>query len=309
MAHFIGQVSSISELKNVLFEALLNSGWIADGSNIMKKNNIAIQCVASGNALACRMGLGASAGSLITPSPSDFYLYAIVSSEPFLYPIKYNIHLFDKEVFLIVNWSIDKYTYLMFGQSPVSGLPGSGNWLCSTNAVTSTVSGIDYGYNSPYNTINVAYNGSLTTGPFWGRLGGGTPMADTFHIQFNGYEWTSIYGGSADFQNEPDPGVKACNGAGRIMADSQPNAWNNQSILAPVMPNISMASNKCVIIGEIINLRYIRLDNLNPEEIVTLGTDRWKVYPFYKKNAAARNNGYRAPHSGTLGYAVRYDGV
>lgn len=44
---------------------------------------------------------------------------------------------------------------------------------------------------------------------------------------------------------------------------------------------------------------------------MTYGTDRWKIYPFHRKNAAVRNGvswSTGADHSGTFAYAIRYTG-
>jgi hypothetical protein len=47
---------------------------------------------------------------------------------------------------------------------------------------------------------------------------------------------------------------------------------------------------------------------------VTIGQDRWKIYPFFKKNIQYRNGTTGASpsggtnHSGTLAMAIRHDG-
>lgn len=48
------------------------------------------------------------------------------------------------------------------------------------------------------------------------------------------------------------------------------------------------------------DLRFIRMDNYNPKDVLTLGTDQWKVFPLIRKNGATGE-----PNSGVYGYAYR----
>lgn len=93
------------------------------------------------------------------------------------------------------------------------------------------------------------------------------------------------------------------------LAARQPNAWNGEAMLLPIEPVVKRSSNKIARVGSLGHARFIRIDNIVPEDIITLGTDHWKVYPFLRKNAAVRDGGLDANHSGTFGWAVRYDGA
>jgi len=53
------------------------------------------------------------------------------------------------------------------------------------------------------------------------------------------------------------------------------------------------------------HIRYVVIANLQPEDIITLGSDRWRVYPFFRKGAAFAPAGQ---DTGYLGMAIRYDG-
>jgi len=48
------------------------------------------------------------------------------------------------------------------------------------------------------------------------------------------------------------------------------------------------------------DMRFIRLDYYNPKDILTLGTEKWKVFPVIRKNGALGE-----PNSGLYGYAYR----
>lgn len=49
-------------------------------------------------------------------------------------------------------------------------------------------------------------------------------------------------------------------------------------------------------------MRWVKLDYLSPGDILTLGTDQWRVFPVIRKNG-----GPGQPTSGTYGYAYRVD--
>lgn len=95
-----------------------------------------------------------------------------------------------------------------------------------------------------------------------------------------------------------------------------PNTWNGQAILTPIRVDFFALSNYLAYLGYIENIRHVRIDNYNLGDIITLGSDRWKVFPWIKKSTAQRDGGntgsITAPttdHSGTFGFAVRYDGA
>jgi hypothetical protein len=58
--------------------------------------------------------------------------------------------------------------------------------------------------------------------------------------------------------------------------------------------------------GYINDIRYTNIKNLSFGQVMDDGTDKWKCYPAFFKNAASLDGS--ASDSGQLGYAVRYDG-
>ena len=59
---------------------------------------------------------------------------------------------------------------------------------------------------------------------------------------------------------------------------------------------------------DLAHCRFLRIDNYQPGDIIPLGPDRWKVAPWYRKNTAQRDGGSNIQHTGTFGWAIRYDG-
>ena len=90
-----------------------------------------------------------------------------------------------------------------------------------------------------------------------------------------------------------------------------PSLFNSANVLLPIKPVAVRSSGGVTIIANPKNARYLRVDNVSPGEVISFGADKWKCFPFFKKDTAQRNGDPStsgAAHSGTFGYAVRYDG-
>src|SRR5690606_36130844 len=70
-----------------------------------------------------------------------------------------------------------------------------------------------------------------------------------------------------------------------------PNLFNESSPLIPVKAVVNRTSNGQTIAATLRNLRHVRIDNLLPGEIITLGAEQWKIYPHYRKDNNERNMG------------------
>jgi hypothetical protein len=90
-----------------------------------------------------------------------------------------------------------------------------------------------------------------------------------------------------------------------------PNTWNGETVLLPFPIYIARSSgNKMSLVGNLKHLRHCRINFHNPGDIITLGSDQWKVYPWYRKNVSTPgSSGVSDSHSGTVGFAVRYTGA
>jgi len=81
-------------------------------------------------------------------------------------------------------------------------------------------------------------------------------------------------------------------------------------VLLPIRAYKIRPSSKVSLIGDLENARYMRIDNYAPGEVFNLGAERWKALPWHQKNAtpAGRSGGDGLTHTGTLGWAIRYEG-
>ena len=102
-------------------------------------------------------------------------------------------------------------------------------------------------------------------------------------------------------------GVSAVYGK-TILAMSGPNAFNGEAVMAPIQPYVGRGSNMISVVAQLRHARYLRIDYIDPGEIITLGSDRWKAYPHYRKNAAVPRGSRDGVDSGAFGWAIEYDG-
>ena len=81
-------------------------------------------------------------------------------------------------------------------------------------------------------------------------------------------------------------------------------------MLLPLRCYKERPSYKSSLIADLANARLVRINNLAPGDIVTLGAEKWKTFPWYRKDLSYPNGGVTGNynHSGTFGWAIRYQG-
>jgi hypothetical protein len=181
----------------------------------------------------------------------------------------------------------------------VPGLPGTGNWY-TASYTGQRPNSLVWANTWPYQGIAIDYNGTNGTGFFWcstyASAGNGY-----VHHGLDGGAWTASSGGTSS----PLPQLGATPFAYASLLARQPNQWNGQTLLLPVQLCIDRGSSKNSLIAQLQHVRYVNIANLEPGEIITLGTDQWRCWPFYRKGTGLHPG---ASDSGYLGIAVRYDG-
>ncbi len=212
----------------------------------------------------------------------------------------------------IIQYNVNVHQWLQFGQiNLVGGLVGGAYFGASLNAARSDdevymalTAGSDSGYrNDP--------NGA----PFWNAtnhdhyFGGYDPKRHTFlHLEIDGSpKWPGAgqeYGKYPSFPNYAHP-----------LLDRQPQVLTGEAVLIPYWLWVDRGGGFQSYIGEIVHIRAMRITHFEPGDIVSLGPDRWMVFPWHKKDTTHPNGG-RAGYSqgyvpygtGTLGWAIAYDG-
>ncbi len=304
MAFASGTVNSYSELLSALRSACTANGWTLSG-NVLSKGACYTSTGSSTTSLQVTGGTGASAGVLTGAGPRTAMARAPQSGLPIAFPATYFIHVLASpdEVYCILNWSTTCFAFVAFGCSPVPGLPGTGGWYTGTLVGDATVSNIVIGAGTGN---NIQYNGFGCPAPFWASQSattGADSGANSYvHHGLDAATWSAVTG--------TGPGGTTVIAAHSVlpMLSVSPNTWNGEASLLPIIATIARGSTKSSIVLQLKHARYLRNDNLSDGQVITLGPDKWKSYPFYRRSTANRNGGDNAT-TGTFGWAIRYDGT
>lgn len=294
MAYYNGSAVDMAAVLSALISACTAEGWNWDsGNEEISKGGVFVRLrlvsgylellgrTAAGTGDAPRVVRMGNMNTLVT------------------YPLAYDVFVFDTEVYMVINYSVDYFQFCGFGKSSVLSLPGSGNWVMATLGPTNPIHGV---------TISATDGGSggyiaTSAAPFWGRVRGGTSSYANdncwLHSDLDGLGWLPSTTDSGFFV-----GVRAA----APLIGLLPNSWNSEALLLPIRAWHARASSKISLTAELLNARWTRNDNYEPAEIITIGSDKWKVFPCYRKNADARDGVVRGDHSGTFAWAVRYEG-
>jgi hypothetical protein len=295
MAYYTGTASSMADLLTALTTAAVANGWTWADS-ILFSGSCYVKLTAAADKIEALVGLGKSGTDITTPAPASTYLSAVLSQHPIVFPLVYHVFARGDEVYCLINFSTSYYSVLGFGQSPVDGAPGTGVWVAGT-AYTSYAGGGGLVWSADGTIAGgnfSAGNNSARSGLFIvsGGEGGGTGAGCYVHHGLPGWS------GLAVDMPKTQGGIKQLNAL-----DNPSVSWNAQTMLVPIQPHIDRGSNKVSLVADLQHARYVRLDNLEPGDTITLGPDEWKVFPVYRKDASARDGG--GTHSGTYGYAFR----
>ena len=301
MAYVTGTANTIGEVTNAIISACTANGWTLTAADVISKGDafIKITTDATNVMVVFRAGTGYSAGALVSPCPKDCYLSKVLTSEILVFPIIYYINIKDYEVYVLCNWGTDKWTSIGFGISKIPGAPATGVWISGVGKIVQTggiFSWAEGCHNSGYSSSGYAVVcGLFTRTTHNANLAASTDSGGCY-----------VHAGFPDWTDD-------INGPITLSASRQLNYIDNpsinptgQTVLVPIQPYIDRGSSKKSIIIDLLHARYVRLDTLNAGDIVIFGSDRWKVYPLYKRDAVNRNGVTNT--SGTFGYAIRYDG-
>lgn len=323
MAYIVGTVNSLQGLKAAIEEALSNEGWSTE-LEFLVKNGLYMKFTVVGDGLTPPSKLTALVGNSptdtapATPAVGPVRSYKDGAASPWSWPITYNMHILDNplEVYVILRYGSFVQT-LAFGQSPAEGNNGSGNWVHGFHmapasrqiypndmalfpygsvVVGNYSAGAIYTLTIPFFSSTVTYSSSMESGQpslmhgaisSTGEIGWSDPR-----VAMTSYDNKGL---SSALTLQPLLGL-------------QPNTWNGEAVLLSCQIFQGRPERKISLIGELSHYRILRNDYLPDGSIITLGPDRWKIYPAYRRNTEKRDAGAFQDHSGTIAFAIRYDG-
>jgi hypothetical protein len=294
-----GTANSYADLQTALQAACTAAGYALNG-NVLSKGTLFVEVAVQAYGLSVHAGTGQTAGALTGRSNYQLsYLGITIQttsptvSHPIVFPVSYDIYIgtAPDEVYLFINYEVNCYQYIGFGQSNMPGLGGTGNWYVGTACQNTTGSSWDF------RTLGGGgANGSLfNCGMFDGLAGFGAANGGV-HSFLEGptQQWSPNY-------SFPDRWPVISN---------SPNAWNGESVLHPIQVYTSRTGGTCSVVAQLAHARWIMIDNLVDGQILTFGPDKWKVYPLWRRSARKVNMSPIPSDggTGTLGHAIRYDG-
>ena len=295
MAYVTGSAADMAAVKTALVDACTSNGWTsqtdADGKTVLSNGGcyVRVEAFLDHLDLLGRTSLDSGNAPTITSignATSDNYPNITIG-----FPVTYFAFIYLSEVYFVINYS-DCYQWCAFGQSNQSGLSGTGNWVSAT-----------FGNNRSF------VYGGFSIGPS-GNSGGGERGSaalfwDTELDNPNGwihnnietsYPWAQSLGGNI---GGSAVGIKYLT----ELVKAQPNQFSGEGILLPIRAYKSRPDSKVSQLIELEYARHIRIDNYIPEQIITLGTDEWMLFPWYAKDASNRDGSY--PYTGTFGWAIK----
>ena len=336
MPYYTGVSNSYADLITALTNGCTANGWTwADG--ILSKGSLYVkvtETTSSGSSVAgvliqggtSKTGATLNGGAWIKPKMSTPNTLLSVT-----WPVEYYLHIYTNpdEVYLVVRYNVDRFMWLTFGQSNIPGLTGTGLWTSASQAermVSTSISTTpeptnwwraDY-YNSAvgYHSTPGGSPGAVTCGgPFMaGDFNPQSSESSSNHTGYNStihtgylttaggwtfYPWWGYSNGFADFGRFN----------GELITRSI-SVWSQESTLIPFSVYERRANSKVSLVMQPMASRFCNVANYEPGQTITLGADKWRVYPFGKKNSSVMtvNGQYSGQDTGRLGWAIRYDG-
>lgn len=296
MAYVTGTANSLTDLLTAIQNACTTNGWTLSG-NVLHKGTcyieMKINTISGGGGyygqtvIAVQGGTGIDgSNNLIGRSNTGAGLlcggvWLSTGVVPFAFPAIYDIaiHSAPDEVFVTVNYSNNSYQSCGFGQSAMPGLVGTGNWYAGAAQAYSPSGGYYYpGWSSSGDVINGTNSVALFA----------PSNTQGVDHSLDAVSWTT-------------------EGAIRDLSSlllRQPNQWNGESVLIPMRVYASRPSGFVSPVLECAHARFVSIANLNDKQVITLGTDKWKVYPMFRRSTAL-NDSFGSWYAG---YAFRYDG-
>lgn len=309
MAFYSGTATSFADLQSVVENNCVANGWVLN-SGILSKSGCFFKLTSAAKYLRLYGGTSQSTSTL-NGMPAQGVMLGSVTGYEMAFPINYDIHIFNDpdEVYLVVSYNNGFYQQLSFGKSNIPGIGGTGAWFTgsyrSNISLTNSTDILLYMGVSADSCGAVPYGG-IGVGLFFSSSSGvGSYPSNFVHCGLDSVGWKT------DGTTTAGTGFYGASYAAGLLS-SLPNLANNANVLVPIKAIQYRNSNGRTIIANLFNARYLRIDNINPGEIITFGSERWKVYPMYRKDTVQRNGlawSTGAMHSGTWGYAVRYTGV
>lgn len=297
MAYVTGTANSNADLLSAIRSACTANGWTLSGE-VLHRGDVYFRIYDVTGLAAIIGGTGIDGSNNLTGAAPKFSFIGQIG-QAITYPMTYEIFLFDNpnEVYVVVNYATSWYQWIMFGESNVPGLSGTGAWYAAPRWQNGG-SDTRWQCDASGGATNIVYRGCPA---FWHQAvninNDGVNSFVHHNVDARGWGGTSS---ATDY----------CRSFGAVdtLLTRLPNTWNGETVLLPFQVWVPRTSGGTLsLVADLKNLRHCRNDYHLPGEVITIGADRWKIYPWLQRNTVERGGG-AVQHSGTIAFAVRYDG-
>lgn len=316
MSYQSGSITSVAELLSAIRSFAVANGWSLTGDVLSKGTAYIRLTTPTANEIrieAARNGVFAA--------PDLCPRYSRIAFTTWPASAFYHLAAFDNPdtVWVTINYDTTDHAHLGFGSVQKYGSWDGGTWFhaqhtsMTTSSDNNVASSVD-GYGLPY-----WYNSGSECALFWSQRDGiawdNTAVngkASHIHCELRGYVWDSALDAPAS-NNKTELACVQCPSVLGPIHKYNPNAFNGQTVLTPYELFLQNTDGHMMAIGHIGHLRWLKLTNYNPGDILEIGSARWKVYPWHRINMVNPNGRFATYSDGTqstglLGVAVAYDG-
>lgn len=200
---------------------------------------------------------------------------------------------------LYCEWEVSTGTFQRFGVGSLDlfnpAAPGGGRFCYATGgAIPLTAANqrwreydID---NNPYMMECVPFRRASLSGHSTSYGTGRTTAGSMVRASFSSFDNWACSGREAS----QHPYAWVCQGGGnhdRLLRELSPAPLNGVAVLVPNIVSLNINNEFLAPIGQMPGLRFMDMSNYLPGDEFTLGTDTWKVFPWYAKGGVSFQRG------------------
>lgn len=310
MAYFTGSVNSAAQLATMLKNTVAANGWTLAG-DVVSKNGAHIRITAPDTS-EVRIE-GARNGIFAAPDICPRYSRIRLTNWPSY--ATYHLIVFDnpETVWCTINFGTITYMHVGFGVLQKYAAWDGGMWFHAQH--TTGVSDLQ-GFSYVDGDVRSYYpNQGNECALFWNQRdsdmwngGNNSNKVSMLHCELRGEIWPGFEQGTGVNNNF---NMIHCPYIIRPTHKCNPNAFNGQTVLSPFTLSLQNTDGHYMPIGHVGHLRWVKLTNYNPGDIIQLGTEKWLLFPWKQLDPTIPNG---TPDTrGTLstgvnGVALAYDG-
>lgn len=302
MAYASSPVANIADLLTFIRNTCTANGWTLSG-NVLWKGSTYVEVLNDGTVgVRIHGGTGKDGSNNLTGACATPAYFGTIAGQALTYPLTVEVHINTSpdEVYVVLSYATSFYSLMAWGISDVPGITGSGVWF---HANRTSAQGT--------NEYQLGLDGTTAQTNF-GAHPDGFPLFCVTALTNAGGTNNSFIHHDVDALGWSDSGSGNVPSSFRYvhpLASYLPNAWNNETVLLPYPIYVPRTSgSKQTLVADLKHIRHCRIDYHEPGDIITLGADMWKLYPWFCKSLTSRDGGSGLTHSGTLAYALRYTG-